>query len=138
MKQVSIYTLKVWLTTIVIAPIIVGFLHRYIDPEIYNYSSILVGLLYCVPAGIIFCLPSWLLFWKLCSFVNDRTLKTIYKKLLITIPSVFLSLIPWLIINAHALFSPNYWPSFLPWVVSYSGVLIACVWIYKLAPVIKP
>jgi hypothetical protein len=135
MKQALVFSSKVWLTTIIVSPIIVGLLQSFLDPDTYSYSDAFVGLIYCVPGGVIFCLPSSLLFWLAVWYVNKKKLKTYQKKIYISVGSVFLALIPFAILNAHTLFSPNYWPSELPWVGSYFGILTASIWFFKLRPI---
>lgn len=136
MKQALMYSLKVWLTTIVAGPFIAILILSFLNPNTSHHLELFISLFYLTLGGIFFCLPSWLLFWLLAGFINKRELKMDYKKLFISIVSIFLSFIPFAIMDAHALFSPNYWPSELPWVASYFGVLITCIWFYKLKPTV--
>jgi len=54
------------------------------------------------------------------------------KKIYLSVICLFLSILPFAIFNYHVLVSPNYWPDEAPWLISYSSVLILCVWLYKL------
>jgi hypothetical protein len=132
LKESLLYSLKIWLTVIVISPIVAGLIQMYIDPEIYSFADVMVGLCYCIPAGLIFCLPSWLILWFLIRYLNKKELKMYSKKLYFTIASLFISILPFFIINPHTLLNSGYWPSILPWLISYSGVLIICIWLYRL------
>jgi hypothetical protein len=134
MKKTLVFSLKVWLTTIVIAPFIFGIIQVSTDTEIYRLTDVLVGLFYCVPAGIVLCLPLWSLFWLFTTLINKMNSKIIVKKIALSIVMILLIMLTFCIINSHALFSPDYWPSVLPMVFSYLGVGILCVWCYPLKP----
>jgi hypothetical protein len=131
MKEAKLYSLKVWLTTIIVAPIIFGIVKNFLDPLIYNVTDIFFGLAYSVPAGLILCIPSWLLFWLLAGYLNSSKLNAILKKLYISFFSILLVVLPFALLNIHYLIESNYWPEMIPWIGSYIGVLIGCIWIFK-------
>lgn len=132
MKEAGLYSIKVWLTTIIVAPIIAGIIQLCLDPLTYNFNDIFLALFYAFPAGIILCIPSLLLFWLITWYLNKYCIGIIRKKIYITLLCSFLTILPFSILNIRALTHSNYWPSLMPWLISCFIVLIGSVWLYDI------
>ncbi|MEO6849387.1 MAG: hypothetical protein ABI166_02115 [Mucilaginibacter sp.] len=138
MKKATIYSLKVWLTTVVLGMRIAGLIKILLDTDhvTYSFQDIFYSAIYDIPVGLIACLPSWLIFTFITFYLNNKkNIKIVYKKCWLTISAMFLGVLPFAIVFWPQLTHINYSPDMLPVLIAYTGVTIAGIWFYKLDPV---
>jgi 4-amino-4-deoxy-L-arabinose transferase-like glycosyltransferase len=85
-----------------------------------------------VVVGIVACLPSW---FVMAWVVHLLSRKNNYSKRIkgyLTIICLLLILCPFGIVESHALTHLNYWPSMLPWLISYYVVAVAVIWFLQI------
>jgi hypothetical protein len=145
MKQALIYSLKVWLTTVVLGLRISGLIRICMDTDhlIYKWSDMFSSAMYDIPVGLIACLPSWALFILSVWALKKSKSSLILVKLFLSLIGVMLSILPFAIVFNHQLFNINYLPDMLPDLFGYTLITVAGVWFYKLilddkAPTITP
>ena len=133
MKRTLIYSLKVWLTCVVVSPVL------YCNIEALSESSLSKGLvadggffLYSLPFGLVLSLPSWVMFWLSLHSVNMLNWGLVTTKLLISVIAVILTALPFVLLFGTD--DPGSDKSLLIWPVCYCLVLVAGVWYYKLRP----
>jgi hypothetical protein len=126
MKQALIYSLKVWLTSVTLAPIILSLLLP--NPE--GTSIDLPVLFLTIFIGAFMSFPSATLFYVASRAVNENKILT--SKLLLTLLATFLTYLP---IWIHSDFKIRYDKVTLVILSSYCAVIIAGIWFYKLKPV---
>jgi hypothetical protein len=133
MKHTLIYSLKVWLTTIVLGMRVAAVIKICLDTShLYGVGDIFSSAIYDIPVGLIACTPSFFLFF-LAVFFLSKSINTIWsKKLILSVLGVILAILPFAIVFTHQLFSANYLPDMLPELGGYIVITIAGVWFYKL------
>jgi uncharacterized membrane protein len=133
MKQALIYSLKVWLTTIVLGMRVAAVIKICLDTDhLYGAGDIFSSAIYDIPVGLIACTPSFFLFLVGVFFLS-KTSGTIWsKKLILSVLGVILAILPFAIVFTHQLFSANYLPDMLPELCGYVGITLAGIWFYKL------
>jgi len=140
MKPAFIYSLKVWITTIILGMRITGLIRISLDTDhlIYGVEDIFNSAIYDIPIGFVACLPSWLIFSVTVRYVNAMKTSLIYKKTWLTLISIFLGILPFAFLFWPQLTHTNYWPDMLPEIIGYAVVTTAGIWFYKLEPVTDP
>lgn len=126
MKQALIYSLKVWLTSVVAAPflvLLIGLLARMADRVGIVLAMFILGML--------FSLPSFLLLSLSCRTLKSMQNKVVIIKAELTVIGVLLTYIPFFIINDYA-FLLNRDESSKYFFVLYSLLIIFGIWYYKL------
>jgi hypothetical protein len=120
------YSIKVWLTSVVIGPFLLMILSWLV-----NHKLSVEGLDVVILMGALFSLPSLLVFYLICKYITKRVSNMAVIKVYITIIGILLTYIPFLIIDDyHFLLDVDQLSRyFFP---SYSIVIVAAVWIYKL------
>jgi hypothetical protein len=141
MKQAFIFSTKVWLTTIIIGPLIMGirtfFMYDWVDDRWANAFFVpKVG----IPAGLVFFLPSFVLLSLFSWYLNKKVIFINIRKLYLSLVAVVLAIIPFAVINYRSLFTINTgllegFPPDLFWTCTYVSLTLAGVWFYKLKPV---
>jgi len=131
MKRAFIYTLKVFLTTIILAPGLATAITFFGNPEIYKPEDALYTLI-IIPAGLLLCIPSYVLFGLIASYLNKLFGNIFIIKTLLSLAALPLTLLPFGIMNYHTIINSNYWPSIAPWLGSYAGITVLGVWVYRL------
>jgi hypothetical protein len=120
MKQALIFSLKVWVTAVIIGPVLYILTTRIMgqvshnDIELLEISIILGGVL---------SIPSWLLFFIATVQINKVTYILVAKKLIITFIGIVFTLLPF-----YTFFKGT--PS--EWSICYCVVIVAGIWFYKL------
>jgi hypothetical protein len=136
MKQTIIYSLKVWLTSVVISPVLYIILEAIQKPRVYqNIEGGLGFILFSIIYGLILSLISWILLWlslySLLMFNRD----IIITKLWLSIIGAILTLLPfWLVLGYD---DPNPLTGTALWAASYCLVIIAGIWFYRLKPLLN-
>jgi len=131
-KQALIYSLKVWLTTIILGIRITGLIKLFIDPLIYKFEDIFSSAIYDIPVGLIACAPSFFIFLFAVRRICKRNTSVLLKKAILSAIGILLSLIPFIILFPYQLFHTNYLPDMLPELCSYVGLTLVGIWVYKL------
>jgi len=136
MKQALIYSIKVWLTTVVLGMRIAVLIKICLDTDhlIYDFEDFFGSAIYDIPIGLIACAPSWILFSLSVLVINKPKRSVMVKKLWLTLAAFILGILPFAIVFWGQLTHPNYWPDMAPEVFGYISVTIASLWFYKLKP----
>jgi hypothetical protein len=138
MKQALIYSLKVWLTSVTVSPIIIVLLTKTLWHRMYRFDSL--GNIFgywgmMIYLASILSIPSLLLLW-LSSWQVTRYKATLpFRKWLLSLIGILLTATPFYIVF-HSEESVRV-EELAIWMSSYSLVIIAGVWLYKLKPVTK-
>ena len=139
MKQAFIYSLKVWLTTVLLGMRVAALIKIATDTQhlMYKAEDIFDSAIYDIPVGLIACLPSWLLFSLVVGYLNKVIHSVEQEKLWLSVVAVFLSILPFALLFWHQLTHLNYLPDMLPELAAYTIVTIAGTWFYKLPSITK-
>ena len=134
MKQALVYSLKVWLTTVVLGIRIAVLIKIGLDTDhlIYSFEDMFNSAIYDIPVGIIACSPSWILFSVAVWLINKTKSGMLLRKMWLSLIAIVLGILPFAIVFWVQLTHPNYWPDMAPEVAAYVGITIAGVWFYKL------
>jgi H+/Cl- antiporter ClcA len=131
MKQTLIYSLKIWLTSVVLSPIFYTVYDALTRPKfIYNPRNEAEAYLYFLVFGLALSIPSWVLFWLSLHCINTQRWKPITTKLLISIVAVALTFTPFLMV--YSLYDLSRDSSTIGVPICYSLLILAGVWYYKL------
>jgi hypothetical protein len=130
MKSSLRYSLKVWLTTVIIVPFI-QMIEGLIIGTHTSVSNAEQMVLLTWLFSLLLSSPSWLLFWFSTSLLNKATSNVVMIKLSLTVLSAALATIPFLILAGTVYPSTHD----LIWFSPYPIVVIACIWLYKLTTV---
>jgi hypothetical protein len=135
MKQAFIYSLKVWLTIACLSPFATFIVLVITDPLTYRLSDMVdVSMVYTVIAGLLVCGPAYALTGFIVWFLLGRVKSIRQLKLSLTLITATLILLPFAIVNYHALTNSGYWPALLQWLASYYAITVTCIWFYKVKP----
>ncbi|MDR6942081.1 hypothetical protein [Mucilaginibacter pocheonensis] len=128
MKQTLIYSLKIWLTSVVIGPLI------YIvhETKLQDLKGSAGFILYSIPYGLALSSLIWLLFWLSLHCIYQLNISTLTFKLYLSSIGFVLSLLPFFLIFGND--DPITYKEILPWALSYCIVIVAGVWFFKLKP----
>jgi len=130
MKQAIIYTIKVWLTSVVLSPI------AFIIADNLFHSNNRIGLYgslgfigYSIPYGLVITIPCWLILFLSAGSLVNRKLKMIYKKSIISVVGVALSILPFFLLfrgddNGFDLYTKF-------WSLSYCTFIVGGIWLYE-------
>lgn len=101
MKQALIYSLKVWLTTAIISPILIIIIRLMIDATLIHShtSGLLVLYLFMLGTGLMLSLPSAILLWLMAYSIIISKVAVTFQRTLIAIVSFLLVCIPLIIIG---------------------------------------
>lgn len=135
MKQALIYSAKVWLTTLLVGPLlavsITCFVAWYNPIVSYSGFGFWVDAYFDFNAGLML-LPLALLFWFTVFYMLKMQRKAATAKTVLTIVAIICCILPFVLtgpgmqMSLPSLFSSAYW---LP---DYLVVAVSCVWMYKL------
>lgn len=128
------YTLKVWLTSVAVAPllqIIVQLITR-IPYKFDSVRDVIVYLLYMLVCGWLFSIPCWFLLWLSAWLTNQFTGNIRFVKITLTLAGVLIALLPFVSYAGDSL--PHYTnPDFI-WVMFYPITIAVGIWVYKVKP----
>lgn len=134
MKSTLIYSLKVWLTAVVLAPMLTQLLDYLCGvQQSYDLKGIFYFVLLSIPYGLMLSLPCWLLLWLATSLLNRTRLTNKNKKLLLSVVGFLLAALPFYLIFGHD--DKGFNLETIVWAASYMLVIVAGVWAYKLSVV---
>ena len=131
MKHALTYSLKVWLTAVLLGPILTRLGDALIHPRYpFDFNSVFGFFGLTATYGLILSLPSWLLLlltvW-LTSF-SDKSMH--FKKVVITIAGCVLTVMPFYLVFGHDDDAGG--ADLLVWTLSYTVVIVGAIWFYKL------
>ncbi|NCD69576.1 hypothetical protein [Mucilaginibacter agri] len=128
------YTLKVWLTSVALAPVLQMFV-QLITQTPYKFNTlrdVVVYLLYMLVCGWLFSIPCWLLLLFSAWITNLFTSKTRLIKIILTFAGMVIALLPFVTYAGNSL--PQYNNPDFAWVMFYPLTIGLGVWMYKLKP----
>jgi len=135
--RVLAYTLKVWLTSVAVAPLL-QIIVQLITGVPYRFESVrdvVVYLLYMLICGLLFSTPCWFLLWLSAWLINQFTANIRFIKITLTLAGVLIALLPFVTYAGDSL--PNYTnPDFI-WVMFYPITIAAGILIYRLKPIVQ-
>jgi hypothetical protein len=125
------YGLKVWLTSVVVSPILYILIEVIINPGYFeSVPSRMAFIVFSIPYGLILSIPSCLLLLASIYVFNRMSLPISTSKIWLSITGIILTLIPFVIMY-HS-YDIERRPAVIPWAISYCLVIVAGIWFYKL------
>ncbi len=144
MKSALKFSSKVWLTTIIIGPLILGiriyFMYDWVyDPLAHAFLVPEMG----IPVGILYFFPSWFISTIVCWYMFKKNVPNKLTKVYLSFVAIVLAVAPFAVMDYRSLFATNVdflagFPPDLFWTSTYIGLTVAGVWFYKLKPVNNP
>ncbi|MBS1530954.1 MAG: hypothetical protein JSU01_11635 [Bacteroidetes bacterium] len=134
--RIGDYVIKVWLTSVITAPMLVVINAligggKITGPGDFNVFLVIILM------GAILSLPSMALFYLACRLAIPRIRNTVMLKALLSITGVILTYIPFLIIDDfHPLLNIDLLSK--PFFITYALIIITGVWLYKIKPLPPP
>jgi len=131
MKQALIYSVKIWLTSVVAAPflvLLIGLLGRMVDGVGIALAMLMLGMLFSLPSFLVLLLACW-------CFIRWQN-NVVIIKVELTLIGVLLTYTPFLIINDYAFLLDRDQLS-RTFFVLYSLLIIFGIWYYSLKPASK-
>ena len=134
MKQALIYSLKVWLTSVVLSPIIDVLVEFIAHPRYFDGFKAELGFIgYSIPYGLILSIPSW--FFLLTTLVifeyTNAAVRT--KRIVLTVVAAILTYAPFYLLFYSA--DDIRWFDTFLWGFSYCLIIVSGIWFYKFKPV---
>jgi hypothetical protein len=126
MKQALIYSLKVWLTSVVAAPFL------FLTLELLKHTGIAIEILPIAwLIGGMLSVPSFILLYITSNCLVKLHYNIVSSKIMLSLIGIVLTYVPFFLINGYHLLLDGDLLS-LPLFISYSCAILACVWSYKL------
>lgn len=132
MKQTLLFSFLVFITTIIIGPILLQIALTLIDPTVNNFAGSVDIILYTIFVGLIACIPSWLIIGLFANYLIKRNVSRIGIRALLSLIAIPVLILPVGFLSVNYLFKSNYWASILPLLASYYICLVTCIWAYRL------
>ncbi|NVM67096.1 hypothetical protein FHW88_005417 [Mucilaginibacter sp. SG538B] len=127
------YTLKIWLTSIVISPILHLFINGITEPNMgyakIGVTSSVYFILMSIPFGIILSIPSFLLLWLAVYLLIRFDVKTNQARGLLSVIGTALSSLAFYIVFGYD--DPSSYKETVLWALPYCIVIVASVWYYR-------
>ncbi|HEY4328004.1 MAG TPA: hypothetical protein VGN20_28730 [Mucilaginibacter sp.] len=134
MKEAFIYSLKVWLTGVILSPVLFTAIDIIIHRNIYyDYQNALGFIGYSIVYGLILSIPSWLLLWLAIIIVSKWGVAIELKKVALTVAGAVLSLLPFYLLFHNDDKSSD--KDVCTWATTYCLVIIGGIWFYKFKPI---
>lgn len=129
------YTLKVWLTSVAMAPVlqIITQLITRIPYQFDSVRDVVVYLLYMLACGWLFSIPCWFLLWLSAWLTNRFTPNKTLIKAILSVAGVIIALLPFVTYAGSSL--PHYTNPDFVWVMFYPITIAAGIWVYGLKPI---
>ena len=149
MKQPLAYSLKIWLTTSILSPILITFLHFYFlvlnqlnpfhNPKVFHRE--LLHLITMIEGNWIFMIPLGLGLYYSVMLLNKRSIRLVVIKGYLSIIGVVLAVLPDAVFLFYMIWSNPDSPfititiiGFTHAMVCYALSVLAGIWFYKLKP----
>ena len=124
MKQSLIYSFKVWITGVLCGPFVYHIL--FSESSSLSQAGLIRAIILEIKLGLIYSLPSLILSILIVALLNTFPINMIVKKATFSILGIFLTVAPLLLLKS----------SWVPWLIhksiSYSIIIIAAIWLYRL------
>ena len=135
MKQALIYSLKVWLTSVLLGPLIPGLISAVHVNDTLGFgravSGFVIWLLFAFISGLVLSLMSFLLLLFTTATLLKTNLATLVQKLLFSVIIPVYASLPFLLVQDYQQYSP----ANKVLIISYMVVVVIGIWLYKLEPV---
>jgi len=134
MKQALIYSLKVWLTSVIVAPLLNVLIMKTLGFHVGEILSIKDGLSAWITTSIVamsYSIPSWLLLWLSTYKVSKYETALVTKKFILSLVGVALTCVPVWILFFNVVAMTGY---IVIWSTGYGLPIVAGIWYYKLKP----
>lgn len=126
------YAIKVWLTAVVIAPLLVIFLLMDYSAPGQDVAGLLAFWIYSLVLGLIFSIPSFIALYLCVRMVNRQPWASVYKKLLLAPAGVVLAALPFYIVFCQ---DDAITQAFnIKWAACYALSIVAALLCFKLRP----
>ena len=136
MKLAILYSIKIWLTSVVLSPVVFVFGDDLIHPNNSEWFYSALGFIgFSIVYGLVLSIPCVIILFLFAGSLVYRKLDMIYKKLLLSIVGIVLSILPFYLLfrgddNRFDLYT-------FFWSLSYCFFIVAGVWFYELEPAYK-
>jgi hypothetical protein len=128
MKIALSYSLKVWLTTVILVPFLQIISHTV---TVRSVQDVVTTLTLTFLYSFFLSIPSWLGLWVVILLFNKLTISVIYFKVCLSLVGFGLAILPFILLTHNLPTISN--PDFL-WVILYPLTIVASIWFYKLKP----
>lgn len=135
MKHAFIYSLKIWLTSVFLGPVLYVVVEGLVDFKKFDGVKGQVGFIgYSIPYGLILSMPSW--FFLLCTLVifEYTNAKNLTKLIFLSIVGVSLSYAPFYLLFFND--DDFKWSDNFIWAGSYCLIIVSGIWLYNSKPLI--
>jgi uncharacterized protein YacL len=134
MKQTLNYSIKIWLTSVLVSPLLDLILDSLVRPKsLVNLEGAIGFLLLSVLYGIIISSPCWLLLWLSLQCMMKLNMSTLLLKSCLCVVGLVLALLPFFLLFGHD--DPITYVTTVPLAISYGLTVFAAIWLYKLKPI---
>ena len=128
MKQAFIYSLKIWLTSVLLSPV----LNIIVDKLFYpNQDMQLTGALgfigLAIGYGLVLSIPCWIMLYLVSALMINGRLQLTHKKMLITGVGIVLCFSLFYLVFLGDDFDMETWV----WALCYCGIIVAGIWYYR-------
>jgi hypothetical protein len=132
MKQTVLFSLKVWLTSVIISPALYLFYDAFRVHSKTNFEGGIGFILFSILYGLILSSLSWLILWLSTFSLLQLNYSTLVNKIWLSIIGTGLTILPFLLLFGSD--DPITYVTTVPWALSYNIVIVAGIWFYKLKP----
>lgn len=134
MKQAFIYSLKVWLTALVLVTLLDDLVRPFASPvglyPVSDLPEVLLSELLRIPVMSILYLPILLILWLVTGVTNRINILLVYKKIIWSLVAIPLPVLPFALLNPDVLSADRRW-SIIPYFICWAVLLITSIWLYK-------
>ncbi|WP_461450132.1 hypothetical protein [Mucilaginibacter sp.] len=120
MKQALIYSLKVWLTSLLLGPMLYYPVQTIIEPQYPHQFH------YDVKYGFYFSMPSFIVSIIAVVIVKHLSTTLVVKKLLLSVAGVVLAALPFYILKG------SWVQQGTEYLLAYGSITLIAIWVYKL------
>jgi hypothetical protein len=134
MKQAFTYSIKVWLTAVVLGPVLDVLVEFILHPRYFDGVKAELGFIgYSIPYGLILSIPS--LFFLLTTLVifEYTSAVVLTKRIVLSIVAILLTYTPFYLLFYSA--DDIRWFDTFLWASSYCMIIVGAIWFYNLKPV---
>jgi hypothetical protein len=136
MKQVFIYSLKVWLTGVVLSPILYVFVEFVFQPRYFDGFKAELGFIgYSIPYGLILSIPSWFFLLTTLVIFEYTSASLLTKRIILSLVGSAVAFAPFYLLF-YSSEDIRWFDTFL-WGFSYIIIIVASIWFYNLKPLTK-
>ena len=137
MKQALIYSLKVWLTAVLLTLTVLGAIYCItMASSGYNVLVSVIAYIELILTDLTLTLPLFLLFWAFVHFISSTSLTPIVRRVVHSLAAC--ALIGLLLVILRLLFNQQFlwWKQFLPNHFPIVIVTLISIWLYRL-PILR-